>query len=1221
MAFEGDLSELQLGDVLQTLAMTRQYGTLVVRGHEERRIGCAERGLVLLTVRPSHGERIARHLAGTGKLGQNALEEARRIARRRRGALLDDVLLEEGAVSEADLRASRRYVAQEDVFELFMWRQGRFEFLAEAHDFAGPFAEIWLDVNGIAMEAARRMDETPALDRLAPPDEVFVGTGPEHAPVAGQDSADVCAVHALADGTRSVADICAAHHFGDFDTRKILAGLHERGALRRAEAAEILAASAAVKEPERAARLLARVVGLLPDDDEPRRKLAEALERAGDRRGAAHALAELAGILHARGDGAGGLDAARSALKLDKSSPSAHSVHSRLLLASGKLEEALAAAREAVVQCLADALPQPALEIACECLEAAPADVALRRGAAAALTALGRTQEAVELLEETAEMVEAERAPVATRLEVYRALVATAPERETWQRRIDEITAAEAARRRRFVRIAAIAGCALVLAALGVPLLRGASVEERVAEAGALVSDGRYDEARAILDALSAEDVDEEQQVNIGVLRASMDRSRGPDLSATVKAEIAARLDALSAGSATAAEEKRLADALASIELALAELESPDARRLAEADAGAVAELRAELAREAQSTLSVIEERAAHLARLSTEVRDAYQTSGALRQAEFSVDEAGRAELESLVARADELVAEVDGTDWKALVETVGHVVERAKPADAAVRTRIATAASLLAENTDVVRGASARALAYVHRTRLREDFRAAKQAGADLLRDGKVELALAAYREYVAFCAEVRATDRGEEYRGIVEGIMHTLPLEDLHKEQIESLEAVLADERAANEALERGDVGAAFHLRCELVRHNPAIGFSRRFALPLRLVTHPGGAEVVQLGAQGETALGTTPTVIEYPVLGPTQLAVRLPGFEELTIARAGAFDDATAEVEVELIKRAVWVSAPGAATEARPALWQDRVFVADREGVVRALACSDGRELARHDTGLLGGFTAAPAIHGDRLHVAGVDGVAFVFACDDLHEVRRYELAGAARAPLLALDAGVVVADDHGDVRLVDDGGRTVWLRPVGTVLVEPAQCSAGIVLVTLEGELVVLAPQDGAERLRAKIPGQPRWSAPAVSGDVALVSSEAGSVSAIDLRTGAVSWSHEFGERLTGRPAPFAGGAAAGTPHGAVRLVGADGVERVASAPEAPFDDGLVPFADGLVAVGRTGLVRRIGADGALEWRFDAKDAVGARALAADRRLFLVTRAGRVILLEP
>ena len=64
MAFEGDLSQLGLGDVLQTIAMSRQVGTFILRGKEERRLGCSPRGVALLTSRKSLGLKIGAAVLG-----------------------------------------------------------------------------------------------------------------------------------------------------------------------------------------------------------------------------------------------------------------------------------------------------------------------------------------------------------------------------------------------------------------------------------------------------------------------------------------------------------------------------------------------------------------------------------------------------------------------------------------------------------------------------------------------------------------------------------------------------------------------------------------------------------------------------------------------------------------------------------------------------------------------------------------------------------------------------------------------------------------------------------------------------------------------------------------------------------------------------------------------------------------------------------------------------
>src|ERR1700733_4856935 len=100
MAFEGDLSNLSLGDVLQTIAMSRQVGTFVIRGEEERRLGCGPSGVSLLSSRSSLGLRMGAVLCGTGKVTKEQLDHALKVQRRRRDVQLGAILVEAGACND-----------------------------------------------------------------------------------------------------------------------------------------------------------------------------------------------------------------------------------------------------------------------------------------------------------------------------------------------------------------------------------------------------------------------------------------------------------------------------------------------------------------------------------------------------------------------------------------------------------------------------------------------------------------------------------------------------------------------------------------------------------------------------------------------------------------------------------------------------------------------------------------------------------------------------------------------------------------------------------------------------------------------------------------------------------------------------------------------------------------------------------------------------------------
>src|SRR5687767_4044316 len=121
MAFEGDLRHLSLGDVLQTLAMSRQVGTFIVRSPtEERRLSFGSRGCGLLTVRSAIREKVGEWLRGRGKCSAEDLEAAKKLQRRRKDVPVEDLLLESAQVTEADIKSARNYMAAEEIYDLFL---------------------------------------------------------------------------------------------------------------------------------------------------------------------------------------------------------------------------------------------------------------------------------------------------------------------------------------------------------------------------------------------------------------------------------------------------------------------------------------------------------------------------------------------------------------------------------------------------------------------------------------------------------------------------------------------------------------------------------------------------------------------------------------------------------------------------------------------------------------------------------------------------------------------------------------------------------------------------------------------------------------------------------------------------------------------------------------------------------------------------------------------
>lgn len=1222
MAFEGDLKELEFGDVVQTLSMTRQHGTLVVHGANERRVAFSERGMALLSARRSHGERVGQFLVGTGRISAEALDSTLRSIRRADGAAVGDALLDAGLVDPQSLLAARRYVAQDELFELFGASEGRFEFLADELNLTGPFSTLWFDVGSVAMEAARRLDETPRLDEIVPSGEVLTHGDPAAAPGGEGVSHELLQIYALADGSRTVHDVTLDHHLGEFDVRKALASLVDSSALRFATAGEILDAAEILHDAGRAARLLRRAVELEPTQSVLWEKLAKALAASGEKSAAANALCEVAALEYADGNGDSALGTLRTALKLDRASTAAHAQLTRILFALELVDDGIKAAQTGVSECLAAEAPDVALDIAAAALQFAPDDTRLGRGSAAAYAALGEVAQAVTILDALAHDLAKARGQESELREIYRSILSLAPDRADCHEKLQALAQREAQRKRRRTQFVAAAAALLLIGSIGVPAILGDSVQSRLDEMNELVQRGELDRVQVLLNELRDENIDEELLQNaVEALEQRIEDSRRPPLDPDIPRSVRTRLDTLYEASRTALSEKRMVDGLESLVEAAPIVASDDIKTIEESSPAVAKTFRDGYDTEVESALAETEEHCMELGLQVSRAKEQLAASEALKRAKFTTEPDDLEELQRLAELAKEVEEVRALNDWERLKEVVPEVVEltRTKP-----RERIAKIVASIENLTTAMEQAredGEHAIAHVHRLRLLTEFRTARNEGADLVREGNLERAAELYEQYLEFCAEVRETERGEVYERIVRGYMETFQLEELVQEQLEQSREILARELTAELALQSGDVAAAFDMRVKLVRDFPHVGFSARFALPLRIESTPAGADIVLVGPEEETTLGHTTSIVEYPAVGESTIAVRLDGFEEVLLERHGAFEDSDGTMVLELAKRPLWSSPSGAATEAAPVAWKDRVFVVDRDGVVRSLSLEDGTELGRLETGLLGGFAGTPTVRGDRLYLAGVDGVAYVVDAASLAILKTIELPGAVRTSLLATAKGVVVVDERGTVHLIDPDGEDVWSRDVGSVVVDPAATEDRVVVVTLDGQLLVLSLDDGEELRRTRIPGQPRWSAPVVADGRAYVSTDAGGLTGIDLATGEVTWEAGIEEVLVGRPAVAGEVVAVPTASGRVLVTSLGSDEPPHEAGEiGPLGDGVAAVNDGFVAIGRTGVVRRLDGEGRLLWRFDAGDAMSARPLWFDGRLIIVTRAGHVIALS-
>jgi hypothetical protein len=146
--------------------------------------------------------------------------------------MLGLVLLSDGAVSEEDLRRTLQIKAQESIYDLFLWPEGKFEF-KDGETAVGDIIPIELEVTHAIMEGIRRVDEWGRIRAVFPSLDVRF-TLPRGVPAEVTDAAERQLLE-LAGSGLTLAGIALEMRRSEFETADLAMALHHRGLLKVAE--------------------------------------------------------------------------------------------------------------------------------------------------------------------------------------------------------------------------------------------------------------------------------------------------------------------------------------------------------------------------------------------------------------------------------------------------------------------------------------------------------------------------------------------------------------------------------------------------------------------------------------------------------------------------------------------------------------------------------------------------------------------------------------------------------------------------------------------------------------------------------------------------------------------------------------------------------------------------------------------------------------------------
>jgi hypothetical protein len=219
---EGDLSKIQLPDLLSFIAMIRGSGKMVVQStHFERTILWKDGEIVFASSNsPEHS--LGQFLLRNGKVTQEQYDESKRrvTAQLRHGK----ILVQMGAISPKDLWWGVKNQVLEIIYSLFTWKDGSFSFYESAEELAQERIVLQIHSSSVIMEGIRRLDESARIREKIPNlDVVFMKVPGEQPDFSDLDiSENEIQVYKDIDGRHSIRELTGRSDLTEFEVTRIL---------------------------------------------------------------------------------------------------------------------------------------------------------------------------------------------------------------------------------------------------------------------------------------------------------------------------------------------------------------------------------------------------------------------------------------------------------------------------------------------------------------------------------------------------------------------------------------------------------------------------------------------------------------------------------------------------------------------------------------------------------------------------------------------------------------------------------------------------------------------------------------------------------------------------------------------------------------------------------------------------------------------------------------
>lgn len=1114
MAFKGDLRNISLFDIFQTLNTNNQTGVLVLqREGVTKKIFFSPQGVRIFFTKSFRPLRLGEIFVRRGFITAEEVEILL-LEQKREYRPIGELLIQTGKVPPTEVARVLRYHAEDEVFDIFGWNCGTFAFFdgQGADDKTTPLSDVVLDPAGLCLEAARRLDEVEHLREVVPSNEDFwvqAGGGLE----ADRDTNDprVCTVFDALRTPYNVDDLRDMVGLSLFDVLRSIYALATGGLIRPLTAEELLAAAREAREagqPDRAAQLFEKAHALAPNNQSLLLECVDVVKRLQDAGRLAGHLASLGVLCIGNNQVEEGIEHLEQALRHE---PDNFTALSGLRTAFAKMEDGERAAEVSLRIARAHAerndLAQ-AIEACRSGLSISPTSIALRFYLGQVLLRAERTEEARQelhtLVQETETSRKAMRSDKAIELlqSCYRMLLKIDPQDERALRGVKELDRRRASTGRRqtlAIRIAVASAILGVAGAIGLTF-RGPGASElfqRVAEAQ------QAGNTTLVLDAIDAlvkaHPRSDEAGRALSIRKSiEMDRSSAEQARRKREDELRRELDGELEDLRRALTEQAYIDGLGLVSRYLERINRPEAAPFRK---NLVSYVLVSMNSYLESVADQFEKDRQAVAITGRQIESTKdrRTAAALREMEERLNQIrARRWAETVPAMMASLtalrVSPYMGENLKQ-IEDFRKKLESGKGAFDVLDTLYYT-----------VRSARLR-------TEIEEAVRTAHAEGTQHLTLCEFEEARALYARAAELADSVASETPRERFLDLILTISRTHVLEDM-RDKVEQIDLLVERLAEAEKLRSEGRAAEAFRVFRPLVEAHMTVQFERKYRMPYAVVSTPEGCDVFV----DEEKVGKTPAAIALDITKNTKIRVAREGFEATEATLSPLDPKLEGTLDVQLSKKVGWELELSGDLEAPPVVAGDLLFVASRSGSLFAVRGDGSGTLWEGKTGVLEGIGARPAVDGERIHVVTLDGTLHTFRITDGAVLARVELPGPVTASPAVADSTFYAATRYGRLVAVRDG-KVLFDQPMRKVPATGLVVLRGVVYVgSGEGELLAFDAATGAPKGSIPTPGRaPLLGDLVVSGDLVFGATEDGMLVAFDTAASSVAWKFAAGAR--------------------------------------------------------------------------------------------------------